>query len=112
MPAPAASPPEQTTSPDAGTGLFAHTPPSPQALRWLLHAAAALTAQPGAIALLSCPRKDARMLILARSANGALDMAQLLRESGARGGGKPDMAQGSAPDGAALESAKRILFNK
>lgn len=39
MPAPAASPPEQTTSPDAGTGLFAHTPPSPQALRWLLHAA-------------------------------------------------------------------------
>ena len=78
----------------------------------LLHAAAALTAQPGAIALLSCPRKDARMLIFARSANGALDMAQLLRESGARGGGKPDMAQGSAPDGAALESAKRILFNK
>ena len=46
------------------------------------------------------------------SANGALDMAQLLRESGARGGGKPDMAQGSAPDGAALESAKQILFNK
>lgn len=78
----------------------------------LLHAAAALTAQPGAIALLSCPRKDARMLIFARSADGALDMAQLLRESGARGGGKPDMAQGSAPDGAALESAKRILFNK
>ena len=49
----------------------------------LLHAAAALTAQPGAIALLSCPRKDARMLIFARSADGALDMAQLLRESGA-----------------------------
>ena len=52
------------------------------------------------------------MLIFARSADGALDIAQLLRESGARGGGKPDMAQGSAPDGAALESAKQILFNK
>ena len=42
----------------------------------------------------------------------AEEVARLLRESGARGGGKPDMAQGSAPDGAALESAKRILFNK
>ena len=33
------------------------------------------------------------MLIFARSADGALDMAQLLRESGARGGGKPDRLQ-------------------
>ena len=78
----------------------------------LLHAAAALTAQPGTIALLSCPRKDARMVIFARSADSTPDMARLLRDSGALGGGKPDMAQGSAPDGMALENAKKILSSK
>ena len=65
--------------------------------------------QPSARVLLSCPRKDQRMLLFARGAQAAGDMAALLRASGARGGGKPDMAQGSAPDGAALEKARAEL---
>ena len=52
------------------------------------------------------------MLAFARSPELAPDMGGLLRQCGARGGGRPDMAQGSAPDGVALESAKQILFNK
>lgn len=76
----------------------------------LLHAASMLTAQGGAIVLLSCPRKDARMLVFARSADVCCDMARLLRDCGARGGGKPDMVQGSAADAAALENARRIML--
>lgn len=75
----------------------------------LLHAAAELTRDPLAVALLSCPRKDARMLVFARGEEAGVDMAQLLRQSGARGGGKPDMAQGSAPDGGAMEAARSAL---
>jgi len=71
----------------------------------LLHAAAELIRQPEAIALLSCPRKEGRMLVFARGAAAAPDMAALLRACGGRGGGKPDMAQGSAADGAVLEKA-------
>lgn len=76
----------------------------------LLHAASLLTSDGGAIVLLSCPRKDARMLVFARSTDISCDMARLLRDCGARGGGKPDMAQGSAADAAALENARRILL--
>lgn len=75
----------------------------------LQHAAAELTRDPEAIALLSCPRKDARMLIFARGAAARADMAALLRDSGGRGGGKPDMAQGNAPDGEALKRALASL---
>lgn len=71
----------------------------------LLHAAAELTKDPRAVALLSCPRRDARMLVFARGAEAGVDMAALLRGCGARGGGKPDMAQGSAADGGALQKA-------
>ena len=49
------------------------------------------------------------MLLFARGAQAAGNMAALLRASGARGGGKPDMAQGSAPDDAALEKARAEL---
>ncbi len=76
----------------------------------LLHAASMLTAQPGAIVLLSCPRKDARMLLFARSKDVSQDMSHLLRDCGARGGGKPDMAQGSVPDDSAINQAKHILL--
>lgn len=77
----------------------------------LLLAAGELTRDPDTVLLLSCPRKDQRMLVFARGTAAKEDMARLLRESGARGGGKPDMAQGSAPDGAALEKAKNLLFH-
>ena len=75
----------------------------------LLLAAREITGDPQAIVLLSCPRKDQRMLVFARGAEADADMAALLRQSGARGGGKPDMAQGSAPDGSAMEEALRLL---
>ena len=71
----------------------------------LLHAASELTKEPGATVLLSCPKGEARTLVFARGTEAPGDMAALLRSSGARGGGKPDMAQGSAPDGGALDAA-------
>ena len=75
----------------------------------LLLVAREITGEPRAIVLLSCPRKDQRMLVFARGAEADMDMAALLRQGGARGGGKPDMAQGSAPDGRAMEEALRLL---
>ena len=71
----------------------------------LLKAASELTKEPQAIVLLSCPKGEGRMLVFARGKDAAPDMAQLLRAAGARGGGKPDMAQGSAPDGEAMRKA-------
>ena len=67
-------------------------------MQLLLQAAAELTKAPDAVALLSCPGKNGRSLLFARGTDTALDMTALLRQSGARGGGKPDLAQGSAPD--------------
>ena len=75
----------------------------------LQHAAVELIRDPQAIALLSCPRGESRLLIFARGAEAAPDMAALLRQSGARGGGKPDMAQGSAAGDSALKNALELL---
>jgi len=71
----------------------------------LLKAASELNREPQAIVLLSCPKGEGRMLVFARGKDAAPDMTQLLRAAGARGGGKPDMAQGSAADGEAMERA-------
>ena len=71
----------------------------------LLRAASELTRDPQAVVLLSCPRRDARMLVFARGEAADCDMAALLRGCGGRGGGKPDMAQGSAEDGSVLQKA-------
>ena len=71
----------------------------------LLSAARELTKAPQAVALLSCPGKNGSALLFARGAEAALDMAALLRQCGGKGGGKPDLAQGSAGDGVALERA-------
>ena len=71
----------------------------------LLRAAGELTKDPKAAALLSCPGGAGRLLIFARGRDCPVDMAALLRASGARGGGRPDMAQGSAEDGAPLLAA-------
>ena len=80
-----------------------HLPYADPAL--LLRAAGELTKEGKAAALLSCPGKAGCSLVFARGKDAEADMAALLRSSGARGGGKPDMAQGSAPDGEALEKA-------
>lgn len=78
----------------------------------LQHVASEITRDPDALALLSCPRKDGRILIFARGQNAPTDMSALLHQCGARGGGKPDMAQGSAPDGAALEKAVLMVIGE
>ena len=71
----------------------------------LLRAASELTKAPEAVALLSCPKGEDRMLVFARGASALSDMAQLLRSAGARGGGRPDMAQGITAETDALEKA-------
>ena len=77
----------------------------------LLKAASELTKEQDAIVLLSCPKADARMLVFARGNEVKLDMAALLRASGARGGGKPDMAQGSSADQGILEKTIELIAN-
>ncbi len=79
-----------------GPVFAAHLPFGDMSL--LTQATAVLTKAPDAVALLSCPGKNGRSLLFARGIDAALDMTGLLRQSGGRGGGKPDMAQGSAPD--------------
>ena len=75
----------------------------------LVRAAAEITRDRDAAALLACPGKNGEALVFARGSGAEWDMAALMKRCGARGGGKPDMAQGSAPDGAALREAARIL---
>ena len=75
----------------------------------LLKAASELTKEPEAIVLLSCPKGEGQMLVFARGKEAKQDMAQLLRSTGARGGGKPDMAQGSAAEGDAVGKAAACL---
>ena len=72
-------------------------------------AARELTRDPHAVALLSCPGKNGNALLFARGAEAELDMAALMRQCGGKGGGKPDLAQGSASDGEALEQAAKLL---
>ncbi|MBR5109875.1 MAG: hypothetical protein IK099_06735 [Clostridia bacterium] len=75
----------------------------------LMRAASELTKDPEAVVLLSCPKEEGRLLVFARGASASPDMAQLLCSAGARGGGKPDMAQGSATETDALEKAMGML---
>lgn len=75
----------------------------------LVHAAAEITRDPEAVALLSCPGKERRTLVFCRGAAVRADMADLLRRCGARGGGKADMARGSDAEGGALERARELI---
>lgn len=93
--------------PDGGMLYMRHLPFADRAA--LLHAAAMLTKAGNAIALLTCPDKNGCAVIFLRSADRSEDMSQLLRQSGARGGGKPDMSQGSAPDESVLATARQLL---
>lgn len=91
-----------------GIRLIAASLPDPDSLR---DAAAYLTGQDDVIALLSA-RDDtgAQRLLFARSQNLSQDMAALLRACGAKGGGKPDFAQGIAQAEGVLERAKALLM--
>ena len=61
------------------------------------------------MALLSCPGKSGCALLFARGPEADADMARLLRQCGGKGGGKPDLAQGSTADEEALERAEAFL---
>ncbi len=74
--------------------------------------AALLTLESGVIALLAAPdEQNGERLVFARSANITRDMSALLRACGAKGGGRPDFAQGIARETGALERAKEILIS-
>ena len=74
----------------------------------LVRAAAELIREPEAAVLLSCPRKDQRMLVFARGTEAPWDMARLLRDCGGHGGGRPDMARGAGiPE--CVSVARKIL---
>lgn len=72
----------------------------------LVRCAGELTRTPGTVALLSCPGKGGNALVFARGEGEEMDMVRLLQESGGRGGGKADLAQGNAPDDQALHRAE------
>lgn len=74
----------------------------------LLHASAEIVRTESAVCLLSCPEKGANALLFLRSEDRNEDMSALLRAAGARGGGKPDMAQGST-SADVLETASALL---
>ena len=74
--------------------------------------AARLIQEDSIIALLAAPdEQNGERLVFSRSANVERDMAALLRACGAKGGGRPDFAQGIARETGALERAKEILIN-
>ena len=96
--------------PDSGMMYVQHVPFLDRA--GLIHAAGTLTKGGNAVALLSCPDKNGCAVIFLRSADRTEDMSALLRQCGARGGGKSDMAQGSAADESILAVAKEILVKQ
>ncbi|NLD82770.1 MAG: hypothetical protein GX637_01270 [Clostridiales bacterium] len=75
----------------------------------LLRAALEIVKHDRAVALLSCPRGEERHVVFARGSSVEADMAALMRQCGARGGGKRDLAQGTAADGGALQRAAEAL---
>ena len=91
-----------------GERLIAAAVPDPDSLRDI---AAQLIGQENMIALLASPDgSGGERLLFARSAGLSRDMAALLRACGARGGGKPDFAQGVSPEQGALEKARALLL--
>ena len=74
----------------------------------LKETASALIEHEGVYVLLSA----GSLLLFARSADCSADMGKLLRESGARGGGRPEFAQGSAPDAQAVFAKAEALLDQ
>ena len=85
----------------------------PLTMDGLRRLAAELIADERAVALLASEKESGYNLIFARGGAVSADMGKLLREAaaqcGGKGGGKPDFAQGSAPDASILDAAKAIL---
>ncbi len=75
-------------------------------------AANALIQKDGCVALLGAPKEGGFHLLFARHARVPADMSVLLRASGAKGGGRPDFAQGSALTADALGKAAGLLIDK
>lgn len=93
-----------------GGRLITATLPDPDSLRDI---AALLIGQGNVIALLASPDgQKGQRLLFARSAdtNPASDMAALLRACGAKGGGKPDFAQGVSNEQDVLKKAGGLLL--
>jgi alanyl-tRNA synthetase len=78
---------------------------------------AARISEQGGVALLGTMEGDAAKLVFARGSRPDVNLSDLLKEcvgiAGGKGGGRPHLAQGSAPDarrlGEMLEHAKRRL---
>lgn len=68
-----------------------------------------LIAKPHTIALLAASQQEGVVVTFARGEQVQLDMAKLLRDSGAKGGGKPDFAQGKAGSPAVLDTAAQAI---
>ena len=92
-----------------GTRLITSLIPDADALKDI---ASSLAEEDGIIALLAAPDEQNReRLVFARSANLAHDMAALMRACGAKGGGRPDFAQGIARENNSIERAKELLIS-
>lgn len=75
----------------------------------LQQAAKYLLQHENTLLFLSCPRADGCHVLFARSSDREEDMASLLRTAGAKGGGKPDFAQGSAQEPVSALLLSRLL---
>ena len=73
--------------------------------------AAKLIEQPDVCALLCAPDEPGSPVLFARGTQVAADMGRLLRASGAKGGGRPDFAQG-AGEPACLIRARDALSQR
>ena len=74
--------------------------------------AAGLIGESGVLALLCVPQGEKTLCLFARSLDRAEDMPRLLKDCGARGGGRPDFARGAAPDRDVLERARGQVLKK
>ena len=85
----------------------------PLTMDGLRRLAGELISDANAVVLLATEKPGGYDLVFARGSAVSRDMGKLLREAaaqcGGKGGGRPDFAQGSAPDKVVLEAAVNIL---
>ena len=68
--------------------------------------AGALIEEKGLMVLLSAQKEGRFNLLFARSDNVAVNMAELMKATGAKGGGRPEFARGAAKDALPFEAAR------